>query len=95
MPTTGRPGSGHPKIDATRGVVHSLMCYRQNGEPKEFAMRAIESLIKKLKEKHDDLDSLITAITTNGTHPSKSFVRKGTVVNDVIGAGNSIVSKGF
>ncbi|KER20450.1 hypothetical protein T265_11013 [Opisthorchis viverrini] len=71
MPTTGRPGSGHPKIDATRGVVHSLMCYRQNGEPKEFAMRAIESLIKKLKEKHDDLDSLITAITTNGTHPSK------------------------
>ncbi|GAA53617.1 SMAD mothers against DPP 4 [Clonorchis sinensis] len=71
MPTTGRAGSGHAKIDTTRGVVHSLMCYRQNGEPKEFAMRAIESLIKKLKEKHDDLDSLITAITTNGTHPSK------------------------
>lgn len=33
--------------------------------------RAIESLVKKLKEKRDELDSLITAITTNGAHPSK------------------------
>lgn len=27
--------------------------------------------MKKLKEKRDELDSLITAITTNGAHPSK------------------------
>jgi hypothetical protein len=27
--------------------------------------------VKKLKEKRDELDSLITAITTNGAHPSK------------------------
>ena len=27
--------------------------------------------MKKLKEKRDELDSLITAITTNGAHPTK------------------------
>ena len=43
----------------------------QGGESESFAKRAIESLVKKLKEKRDELDSLITAITTNGSHPSK------------------------
>lgn len=47
------------------------MCHRQGGESESFAKRAIESLVKKLKEKRDELDSLITAITTNGAHPSK------------------------
>ena len=28
-------------------------------------------MVKKLKEKRDELDALITAITTNGTHPTK------------------------
>lgn len=41
------------------------------GEDEIFVKRAIESLVKKLKEKRDELDSLITAITTNGAHPSK------------------------
>ena len=27
--------------------------------------------MKKLKEKRDELDNLITAITTNGAHPTK------------------------
>ena len=27
--------------------------------------------MKKLKEKRDELDALITAVTTNGTHPTK------------------------
>ncbi|XP_059836120.1 mothers against decapentaplegic homolog 4 isoform X3 [Hypanus sabinus] len=57
--------------DACLSIVHSLMCHRQGGENESFAKRAIESLVKKLKEKKDELDSLITAITTNGAHPSK------------------------
>ena len=57
--------------DACLSIVHSLMCHRQGGEPESFAKRAIESLVKKLKEKRDELDSLISAITTAGAHPSK------------------------
>ncbi|CAH8491903.1 unnamed protein product [Heterobilharzia americana] len=57
--------------DAITVIVHSLMCHRQSGESEEFARRAIESLVKKLKEKQDDLESLITAITTSGNQPSK------------------------
>lgn len=64
---TGAPTSA----DACLSIVHSLMCHRQGGESEGFAKRAIESLVKKLKEKRDELDSLITAITTNGSHPSK------------------------
>ena len=37
----------------------------------QFSRRAIESLVKKLKEKRDELDSLISAITPNGSHPTK------------------------
>ncbi|XP_015786415.1 mothers against decapentaplegic homolog 4 [Tetranychus urticae] len=57
--------------DACHSIVLSLMCHRQGGETETFAKRAIESLVKKLKEKREELDSLITAITTNGSHPSK------------------------
>lgn len=63
----GSPNSS----DACLSIVHSLMCHRQGGESEAFAKRAIESLVKKLKEKRDELDSLITAITSGGTHPSK------------------------
>lgn len=66
-PPTAAPTSA----DACLSIVHSLMCHRQGGESEGFAKRAIESLVKKLKEKRDELDSLITAITTNGAHPSK------------------------
>ncbi|KAL1461687.1 hypothetical protein WDU94_013559 [Cyamophila willieti] len=65
--TTSAPTSA----DACLSIVHSLMCHRQGWESEGFAKRAIESLVKKLKEKRDELDSLITAITTNGSHPSK------------------------
>ena len=65
--TTNAPTSA----DACLSIVHSLMCHRQGGESESFSKRAIESLVKKLKEKRDELDSLITAITTNGAHPTK------------------------
>ncbi|XP_059608927.1 mothers against decapentaplegic homolog 4 [Phlebotomus argentipes] len=65
------PSTAPTSADACLSIVHSLMCHRQGGETEGFAKRAIESLVKKLKEKRDELDSLITAITTNGAHPSK------------------------
>ncbi|XP_058446508.1 mothers against decapentaplegic homolog 4 isoform X3 [Malaya genurostris] len=65
------PSAAPTSADACLSIVHSLMCHRQGGESEGFAKRAIESLVKKLKEKRDELDSLITAITTNGAHPSK------------------------
>lgn len=57
--------------DACLSIVHSLMCHRQGGESEAFSKRAIESLVKKLKEKRDELDSLITAITTGGAQHTK------------------------
>eukprot|EP00794_Sanderia_malayensis_P006496 gene6496-7242_t len=57
--------------DACLSIVHSLICHRQGGESESFAKRAIESLVKKLKEKKDELDALITSITTGGAHPTK------------------------
>lgn len=63
--------AGPTSADACLTIVHSLMCHRQGGESESFSKRAIESLVKKLKEKRDELDSLITAITTNGAHMSK------------------------
>ncbi|XP_011253452.1 mothers against decapentaplegic homolog 4 isoform X1 [Camponotus floridanus] len=68
---TGIAPSAPTSADACLSIVHSLMCHRQGGESESFSKRAIESLVKKLKEKRDELDSLITAITTNGAHPSK------------------------
>ena len=47
-----------------QGAVHG-------GEDETFAKRAIESLVKKLKEKRDELDALISAVTMSGSRPSK------------------------
>ena len=49
----------------------SINPFSQGGESEAFSKRAIESLVKKLKEKRDELDSLITAITTGGAQPTK------------------------
>jgi len=57
--------------DACVNIVHSLLCHRQEGDSETFCKKAIESLVKKLKEKRDELDSLITAVTTAGAQPTK------------------------
>ena len=67
----GPSGAAPTSADACLSIVHSLMCHRQGGESETFSKRAIESLVKKLKEKRDELDSLISAITTNGATPTK------------------------
>lgn len=55
----------HPhSTDACTNIVQSLLCH-SCGES-DFSRRAIESLVKKMKEKRDELDALITAITTSG-----------------------------
>ena len=67
----GAAGVSSTSIDTCNSIVHSLMCHRQGGESEQFAKRAIESLVKKLKDKRDELDSLVNAITTSGARPSK------------------------
>jgi hypothetical protein len=57
--------------EAWISVVHSLMCHIKSAENETFAKRAIESLVKKLKDKPDELDALISAITTSGARPTK------------------------
>jgi len=59
------PPYHHPQsTDACTNIVQSLLCHSR-GES-DFSRRAIESLVKKMKEKRDELDALITAITTGG-----------------------------
>jgi len=59
------PPFHHPQsTDACTNIVQSLLCH-SCGES-DFSRRAIESLVKKMKEKRDELDALITAITTSG-----------------------------
>lgn len=74
MPAPPNAGKARPtSSDACHSIVHSLMFHRQGGgDDEEYAKKAIESLVKKLKDKPDDLDTLILAITSNGSHPSTS-----------------------
>lgn len=54
--------SNTAKLD--KGVeVHDTF---QGGEDPEFARKAIESLVKKLKDRRIELDSLISAVTSGG-----------------------------
>ncbi|EGT44398.1 hypothetical protein CAEBREN_31444 [Caenorhabditis brenneri] len=57
-------------MDSCQQISHVLQCYQQGGEDSEFVRKAIESLVKKLKDKRIELDSLITAITSNGKQPT-------------------------
>ena len=52
-------------------AVQALMRRILGGESEQFSRKAIESLVKKLREKPQELDYLITAITTNGVHSTQ------------------------
>ncbi len=55
--------------DACMNIVHNLMCHRLGDENDEFSKFAIESLIKKLKDRRDELDTLIMTVTSKGNIP--------------------------
>ncbi|KAI6658868.1 Smad4 [Oopsacas minuta] len=68
LPFTNPPT---PMSDACISIVTSLLCHRKGGESETFARKAIESLVKKLKDKRDELESLVVAVTSGGAQPSK------------------------
>ena len=63
-----------PSSSTTSLVVELLCyttCYRQGGDSEKFARRAIESLVKKLRKKSDELENLVIAVKSKGRQPSK------------------------
>lgn len=69
----------HPtSADACATITQCLMSY-YTGKDEEFSRKAIESLIKKLKDKRDELDALITAVTSNGAVSSKCITIQRTL----------------
>ena len=68
----GASNSNTPNsAESILNVVRELMLYRQGGESEKFSKRAIESLVKKLKEKSGDIDELTTAIRSSGATPTR------------------------
>ena len=64
------PSSSDPNVN----IVMYLLLFantRENTENEKFAKRAIESLVKKLRKKTEDLDALIRAVSSRGKEPSK------------------------
>ena len=59
--------------EAVTSVVHTLMCHLEGSEngSRDFAKRAIESLVKKLKDKPDEMDALMTAVQRKGAVHTK------------------------
>uniref|UniRef100_A0A0M3I3B6 Mothers against decapentaplegic homolog n=1 Tax=Ascaris lumbricoides TaxID=6252 RepID=A0A0M3I3B6_ASCLU len=68
------PSSSHHATasanDPCAQIAHVLQCYQQGGEDAEFVRKAIESLVKKLKDKRTELENLITAVTSGGKQPT-------------------------
>ncbi|RZC34770.1 MH1 domain containing protein, partial [Asbolus verrucosus] len=52
-------------------IARKLLNHRKTEGQKGFAKRAIKYLVKKLKEKLNELEYLVTAVTTHGANASK------------------------
>ncbi|VDD88119.1 unnamed protein product [Enterobius vermicularis] len=90
------PSSSDPCATITQFLMRYHMffvlhCERFQGSEEEFSRKAIESLIKKLKDKRDELDALITAVTSGG----KSAVRCITIQRTLDGRLQVAGRKGF
>ena len=67
IPNGGMNNGNTPNsAESILNVVRELMLYRQGGESENFSKRAIESLVKKLKEKSGDIDELTNAVRSGG-----------------------------
>jgi MAD (mothers against decapentaplegic) family protein 4 len=67
----GGGNNGYTSSETWSSVVHSLMCHLLSSDNEQFAKRAIESLAKKLKDKPDEMDALMTAVQKKGAVPTK------------------------
>ena len=67
----GQSNGGFSSNEAWTSVVHSLMCHLMSPDTDQFAKRAIESLAKKLKDKPDEMDALMTAVQRKGAVHTK------------------------
>lgn len=65
------PCSADPCPIIVRNLLWHSVLRHQSPEADSFSRRAIESLVKKLKKKYHELDSLIVAITSKGRTASK------------------------
>ena len=65
------PCSADPCPIIVRNLLWHAVYRHQSTDAESFSRRAIESLVKKLKKKFYELDSLIVAITSKGRQPSK------------------------
>jgi len=65
------PCSADPCPIIVRNLLWHAVLRHQGTDAESFCRRAIESLVKKLKKKFYELDSLIVAITSKGRQPSK------------------------
>ncbi|KAH7697747.1 MH2 domain-containing protein [Aphelenchoides avenae] len=61
----GRPGREPTSNDSCGAITTFLMRFNKSAD-EEFSRKAIESLIKKLKDKHSELDVLIDIVKTEG-----------------------------
>ncbi|CAJ0942486.1 unnamed protein product, partial [Mesorhabditis belari] len=70
VPHSVPPTDHATATDSAGHITHVLMLYEIGSEDKDYTKKAIESLVKKLKDKRPELDNLIMAITSAGKTPT-------------------------